>query len=88
MVFLESSYVDKAWEGIAWIGCLLDSHTAYIKALDRLDQRFGDAKKLMAHLRGELLMGSAIREGDGEGLIKLSDKTYLCEVTFKRLHKM
>ena len=76
MAFLESSYVGKAREVIAGIDCLLDSHTTYIKAWERLDQTFDDVKKLMAHSRRELLMGSAIREGDAEGLMKLSDKMY------------
>ena len=88
MAFLESSCVGKAREVITGIGCLLNSRTAYVKAWERLDKRFGDVKKLMAHLRGELLMGSAIKEGDAEGLMKLSDKMYQCEVTFQGLGKM
>ena len=78
MAFLESLCVGKAREVIAGIGCLLDSRTAYVKAWEQLDKRFGDVKKLMAHLRGELLMGSAIKERDAEGLMKLSDKIYQC----------
>ena len=81
MAFLESSCIGRAREVITGIGCLLDSRTAYVKAWERLDKRFGNVKKLMAHLRGELLMGSAIKEGDAEGLMKLSDKMYQCEVT-------
>ena len=88
MAFLESSYVGKARVVIAKICCLLDSHRAYVKAWERLDKRFGDVKKLMAHLRGELLMGSAITEGAVEELRKLSDKMYQCEVTFQELGKM
>ena len=37
----------------------------------------------MAHSRGELFTDSAIRERDDKGLMKLSGKTYQCEITFK-----
>ena len=62
MVFLDSLCVGKAHEVIAGIRCLLDSRTVYIRAWDRLDKRCGDVKKLMQHLRGELLYGPAIRK--------------------------
>ena len=46
MAFLDSLCVGKAHEVIAGIGCLLDSRTAYMRAWDRLDKRFGDVKSL------------------------------------------
>ena len=69
MAYLDSSCIGKAHEVIADIGCLLDSRTAYMRAGDRLDKRFGDFKNLMQHLRGELLNGPAIKDGNAEGLL-------------------
>ena len=42
----------------------------------------------MQHLRVELLSGPTIREGDAEGLLRLADKMYQCEVTFDGIDKM
>ena len=42
----------------------------------------------MQHLRGELLNGPAIKDGDAEGLLRFADRMYQCEVTFDGLDKM
>ena len=74
MAFLNSACVGKAHEVIAGIGCLIDSQTAYAKAWDRLDKRFGDVQKLIERLRVDLLNGPIIKEGDAESLLLLADK--------------
>ena len=88
MAFLDSLCVGKVHEVIAGIGCLFDIRTTYMRAWDRLDKRFGDVKKVMQHLRGELLNGLAIKDGDAKGLLRFADRMYQCEVTFDDLDKM
>ena len=69
---LDSLCVGKAHDLIADIGCLMDIHEAYDKALDRLDKKFRDEKKIIKRLREELLEGLTIKDGRSEALLKLS----------------
>ena len=87
MAFLEGMCVGKAKEVIAGLSCLVSSENAYKKAWERLEKRFGDSKKLMNRLKQELLEGPPLKDGDAEGLIKLSDKMFKCEVSFEGWNK-
>ena len=87
IAFLESMCIGRARDAISGLACLLDSAEAYERAWERLEKRFGDPSKLMNRLKQELLEGPPIREGDAEGLLKLGDKMYRCEVSFQSWDK-
>ena len=82
MSFLEEACVGKAHEVISGLSCFVDRKVAYEQACTRLDKRFGDAKRLLAHVKQELLVGPATKEWDGKALLDLSDKMYRCETSF------
>ena len=74
---------EKAYEVVASLGCLMNSQDAYQKTWNRLASRFGDTQKLMNRLRQDLVAGPPINNGDSEGLLKLGNRMFRCEVSFQ-----
>ena len=82
MPFLEKVYVGAASEMISGLSCFDDREYAYKRTWERLHQRFGDRRKLMTRVKGDLLEDLPFKECHAGGLFRLCDLMYKCETSF------
>ena len=88
MSFFEEVCVGAASEVISGLSCLDDRQYACKRAWERLDQEFGDRRKLMTRVKGDLLEVPPIKEYDANGLLRLCNLTYKCEISFAAWGKL
>ena len=88
MSFLEEVCVGAASKMISGLSCFNNRQYAYKRAWERLDQRFGDRRKLMARVKSDLLEGGSIIEWDADGLLCLCDLMYKSETSFATWGKL